>query len=105
MVGKEFWRLIGIWIMKTMAIMIGIQASGKSRFCVEKLADYVRVNLDTLHTRNKENMAIEDAISRQVDLVIDTIQRNCTAGKDPAHEPELSIAGGSERRRLDGGDV
>ena len=57
--------------MKTMAIMIGIQASGKSRFCAEKLADYVRVNLDTLHTRNKENMAIEDAISRQVDLVID----------------------------------
>ena len=57
--------------MPTMAIMIGIQASGKSRFCAEKLAGYVRVNLDTLHPRNKENMAIEDAISRQVDLVID----------------------------------
>lgn len=57
--------------MPTMAIMIGIQASGKSTFCRQNLCNYIRVNLDDLHTRNKEKIAIEDAISSGVDVVID----------------------------------
>ena len=57
--------------MQTMAVMIGIQASGKSTFCKRYLGDYVRVNLDVLHTRNKEKLAIEDAIASGEDIVID----------------------------------
>ena len=57
--------------MPTMAIMIGIQASGKSTFCKRYLGNYIRVSLDALHTRNKEKIAIEDAIAVGADIVID----------------------------------
>lgn len=57
--------------MATMAIMIGIQASGKSSFCKSNLQNYIRINLDELNTRNKERIAIMDAIQSGVDLVID----------------------------------
>ena len=57
--------------MPTMAIMIGIQASGKSQFAMTYLRDYTRVNLDTLHTRNKEKLAIENAIKNGENIVID----------------------------------
>ena len=43
-----------------MAIMIGIQGSGKSTFCNVHLSEFTRINLDTLHTRNKENIAIHN---------------------------------------------
>jgi len=51
----------------TMAIMIGIQASGKSSFCKYILKEYVRINLDELNTRNKERIAIMEAIQSGVD--------------------------------------
>jgi len=51
--------------------MIGIQGSGKSTFCRECLASYERINLDELHTRNKEQAAFEAAIAKGADLVID----------------------------------
>ena len=54
-----------------MAIMIGIQASGKSSFCKSNLKEYVRINLDELNTRNKERIAIMEAIQSGVDIVID----------------------------------
>lgn len=54
-----------------MAIMIGIQASGKSSFCKSNLREYVRINLDELNTRNKERIAIMEAIQGGVDIVID----------------------------------
>ena len=57
--------------MATMAIMIGIQASGKSSFCKSILKEYVRINLDELNTRNKERIAIMEAIQSGVDIVID----------------------------------
>lgn len=57
--------------MPVMAIMTGIQASGKSVFCRECLSAYVRINLDTLHTRNKENMAIDEVFQAGNDMVID----------------------------------
>lgn len=40
--------------MPTLAIMIGIQGSGKSTFCKMYLPEYERISLDDLHTRNKE---------------------------------------------------
>ena len=49
-------------IMKTAYIMIGIQGSGKSEFCRQFLKYIVRVNLDTLKTRNNE---------KQCDYVVD----------------------------------
>ena len=57
--------------MATMAIMMGIQASGKSSFCKSNLQKYIRINLDELNTRNKERIAIMEAIQNGVDIVID----------------------------------
>ena len=58
--------------MKTMIIMMGIQGSGKSEFYKQQLsAHYVRVNLDTLKTRNNERRLIDDCLSRSVSFAID----------------------------------
>ena len=57
--------------MPVMAIMTGIQGSGKSTFCKNYLSAYDRINLDTLHTRNKENIAIDEAFRAGNDMVID----------------------------------
>ena len=57
---------------KKMAIMIGIQGSGKSTFFRKYLSgDYERINLDTLKTRNNERRAIEDCISRDACFAVD----------------------------------
>ncbi len=57
--------------MPVLAIMIGIQASGKSQFAMNYLKDYTRINLDTLHTRNKEKLALDEAIKSGENIVID----------------------------------
>ncbi len=55
-----------------MAIMIGVQGSGKSTFCEKFLSsEYVRVNLDTLTTRNKEKLLFEKCLSDGSSMVID----------------------------------
>ena len=52
--------------------MIGIQGSGKSEFCRQKMPDgTVRVNLDTLKTRNNEQRLINECIAAQTDFVVD----------------------------------
>ncbi len=46
---------------QTLAVLIGLQASGKSTFYQCHLAkDFVRVNLDTLKTRHRERLLIEE---------------------------------------------
>lgn len=57
--------------MPVIAIMIGLQASGKSRFAMTYLGSYTRINLDTLHTRNREKLALEEAIKNRENIVID----------------------------------
>ena len=58
--------------MNTMVLMIGIQGSGKSEFCRQHLSDkYIRVNLDTLKTRNNEKNLIQECFSDSLDFVID----------------------------------
>ena len=57
--------------MKTAYIMIGIQGSGKSAFCRRYLSDTVRINLDTLKTRNNEKRMIADCHARGVNYVVD----------------------------------
>lgn len=44
-------------------ILIGLQASGKST-CYHRMwkDDYVHINLDTLHTRNKERLLLEECL-------------------------------------------
>ncbi len=56
---------------KTAYIMIGIQGSGKSTFCEIHLPNATRVNLDTLHTRNKETLLIAECQEHGLDYVID----------------------------------
>lgn len=57
--------------MKTIAIMIGIQGSGKSTFCRQMLSGFVRINLDTLKTRNREQQLLNDCIAAEQNIVID----------------------------------
>ncbi len=56
---------------KTVYIMIGIQGSGKSEFCLRFLPDVVRVNLDTLKTRNNEKRMIAKCHCLGCDYVVD----------------------------------
>ncbi len=57
--------------MKTLYIMIGIQGSGKSTFCRQFLPDVLRVNLDTLKTRNNEKRLIDQCFEDGVSFVVD----------------------------------
>lgn len=56
---------------KTAIILIGIPASGKSSFCIERLSAFKRINLDTLHTRNKEKLLLQDCFEKQESFVVD----------------------------------
>ena len=55
----------------TIVIMIGIPASGKSTFCKKYLPDLIRINLDTLKTRNKENKMLESCLTEKLSFVVD----------------------------------
>lgn len=57
---------------KTLAILIGVQGSGKSTFYKTFLADdYVRVNLDTLKTRYQEKLLVDDCLEKGVSFAVD----------------------------------
>ncbi len=57
---------------KTLAIIIGVQGSGKSTFYKTQLEkDYVRINLDTLKTRTKEGKLVEECFEKGYSLAID----------------------------------
>ena len=57
---------------KVLVIMMGIQGSGKSTFYHQCLAkDFVRVNLDTLKTRYREKLLIEDCIKNGKSFAVD----------------------------------
>ena len=57
--------------IKTTYIMMGIQGSGKTTFCSDFLQNAVHINLDTLHTRNKETLLITDCQNKGCSYVID----------------------------------
>lgn len=53
-------------------IFMGLQASGKSTFCRQKFGQgYIRINLDSLHTRNKEARLLEECLQNRVSFVVD----------------------------------
>lgn len=56
---------------KEMIIFIGIQASGKTTFYHEQLAQYTHISLDVLHTRNRERLALEECFASGKSMVID----------------------------------
>lgn len=56
---------------KEMIIFIGIQASGKTTFYHEQLAQYTHISLDVLHTRNKERILLEECFASGKSMVID----------------------------------
>ena len=57
---------------KVLVIMMGIQGSGKSTFYHNFLTKkFVRVNLDTLKTRNQEKLLIEDCIKQGKSFAVD----------------------------------
>ena len=50
---------------------LSAKESGKTSFYKERFSDYVHVNLDELHTRNKEKKLIEECFKEGKSLVID----------------------------------
>jgi len=52
--------------------MMGVQGSGKSTFYATHLAEnFVRVNLDTLKTRNRERLLIEECLAEGKSYAVD----------------------------------
>ena len=56
---------------KEAIIFIGIQASGKSSYYHQYFSGYAHVNLDTLHTRNKENLLLRECVRDEKSFVAD----------------------------------
>lgn len=57
---------------KKAIIFIGLQASGKSTFYHQRWEkDHVHINLDILHTRNKERLLLEDCLKKGRSFVVD----------------------------------
>ncbi len=53
-------------------IFIGIQATGKSTFFKARFVDtHVRINLDMLKTRHREDLLLDACIRAQISFVVD----------------------------------
>lgn len=77
---------------KTMILLMGIQGSGKSTFYLRYLAeDYIRVNLDTLKTRHREQQLIDQCIQQGSSFAVDNT--NPTAADRQRYIPAAKAAG------------
>ena len=56
---------------KICILFTGLQASGKSTFYQQRFPDCVHVNLDTLHTRNKERLLLKECFDAGHSFVVD----------------------------------
>ena len=56
---------------KCCILFTGLQASGKTTFYEQQFPDLVHVNLDTLHTRNKERLLIDECFAAGTSFVVD----------------------------------
>lgn len=89
---------------KTIFILIGIQASGKSTFCKEFFDEEIRVNLDTLKTRKKETKVIKKLLTQNKNCVIDNTNTTIELRKkyiDLAKEYNYKIVGIYFRSSID----
>ena len=57
--------------MRYALIFVGIQASGKTTFYHERFSGYVHINLDELHTRNKEEISLRQCLDEGLSFVVD----------------------------------
>ena len=77
---------------KEAIIFIGIQGSGKSWYYNHFLSkEYVHINLDTLHTRNKERLLLAQCIADGKNIAIDNT--NPTKADRQRYIPMLREAG------------
>ena len=56
---------------KRCILFAGLQASGKTSFWQQYFPDLAHVNLDTLHTRNKERILLDECFASGVSFVVD----------------------------------
>lgn len=76
-------------------LLCGIQATGKSTFCRERLfSSHVRLNLDMLKTRHREDVLLRACIEAKQPFVIDN------TNPKPAVNPKSGQAVTARRRRL-----
>jgi predicted kinase len=52
-------------------VLVGIPGCGKTTFAKSFFPNHKRINLDTLHTRNKEDEEIANLLSNGTDIIID----------------------------------
>jgi predicted kinase len=74
---------------KKCIIFTGLQASGKTTFRQRRFPDLAHVNLDTLHTRNRERLLMEECFASGASFVVDNTnpsrkdrERYITAAKE-----------------------
>lgn len=57
---------------KVLVILMGLQGSGKSTFYRKYLeGEFVRVNLDTLKTRHRESLLVEECLQKKAAFAVD----------------------------------
>ncbi len=77
---------------KSTVIFMGIPASGKSTFYRKYFSDtHVHINLDTLHTRNKEKLLLDQCIADGSSFVVDNT--NPTVSDRERYVPLAKAAG------------
>ena len=63
-------------------IFIGVQGSGKSTFCRQRFYDtHIRINLDMLRTKNRENLLLSACLEAKQNFVIDKTNPTAEARK------------------------
>ena len=89
---------------KTIFILIGIQASGKTTFCHEYFNGFDIVSLDLVKTRKKEERNIAEVIKIGKNLVIDNTNPTIVERKkyiNIAHNNEYKVVGIYFRSSID----
>ena len=79
-------------------LFMGLQASGKSTFYDRFMSEYVHINLDSLHTRNKERILLTSCLEEQRSFVVDNTNplaedraRYIKAAREYGYEVEGSL--------------